>query len=429
MVREGAEPLTDEFYERMFQNERARSFLDQERVQKRLRVSLRRWMTELFATLDEDAITPAIKRQIEVGEVHARIRLPIDLVQAGIRVLKRGMRRRIDFAPLDQSERMLAMVYVSDLLHLADSLMNQAYLHDVQEVVRNDEAYRLVLQKRGVIFERARQRAALSEWAEALFLSAWGPSKLPAGLLLRDSEFGIWMHHKGAVIFDDSDEYRSVIDAIQSMDRDFLPRLNDVGQERQHADSAIASIKSLLDLIRFRVNDLFEQAGGQDDGLDMETQLPDRRYLPSILNREMQTHMESGRDFCLLLIDVTFPTMEGASNTGTRSRLRQVAADVIAQCKRTTDHLFRYDASRFLLVAVECSRGKASDLAANLRERLQHGIHTGNVQGIWTPVNSHVAIGIVEYDRHPDYQYFIQRAETALAEASLGKGSRSSPAA
>ena len=44
-------------------------------------------MTELFATLDDTAIGAAIQRQIEVGIVHARIRLPIDLIPAGIRVL------------------------------------------------------------------------------------------------------------------------------------------------------------------------------------------------------------------------------------------------------------------------------------------------------------------------------------------------------
>ena len=31
-----------------------------------------------------------------------------------------------------------------------------------------------------------------------------------------------------------------------------------------------------------------------------------------------------------------------------------------------------------------------------------------------------IAVGIAEYDRHPDYQYLIQRAESALAEATSG---------
>ncbi|HEY9096756.1 MAG TPA: protoglobin domain-containing protein, partial [Hydrogenophaga sp.] len=95
VVREGSEPLADEFYKRMLRNERAGRFLDQAQVQKRLRASMRRWMTELFATLDDGNIVPAIGRQIEVGEVHARIRLPVDLISSGIYVLKKGIRRRL----------------------------------------------------------------------------------------------------------------------------------------------------------------------------------------------------------------------------------------------------------------------------------------------------------------------------------------------
>ena len=101
-------------------------------------------MIDLFGTLEAEQILPAIRRQIEVGAVHARIRLPIDLIPSGIRLLKRGIRRRIDFTALDASDRLIAQIYVSDLLHLADGLMTQAYFRDTHEVVRNDEAYRLI---------------------------------------------------------------------------------------------------------------------------------------------------------------------------------------------------------------------------------------------------------------------------------------------
>ncbi len=59
-----------------------------------------------------------------------------------------------------------------------------------------------------------------------------------------------------------------------------------------------------------------------------------------------------------------------------------------------------------------------------MAEKLRHAVNTGNVQGRWTPVSPSVCIGIAEYDRHPDYQYFIQRVETALAEASLARRHR-----
>lgn len=413
VVKDGAQALTDEFYDRMQRHERASRFLDQERVSRRLRASLNAWMTELFDTQSD--LLQTIRRQIEVGAVHARIRLPIDLIPSGIRILKRGIRRRIDFAPLDASDRLLALVYVSDLLHLSDGLMNQAYFQDAQDVARNDEAYRLVTQKRSASFERARQRAALSEWAEALLLSVWNQQLPPAFNPLRDSEFGIWMHHKGQILFGDCAEFRSLLESIDTMDQRLLPHLRETVQERQRVDAAIVAIKQLLDLIRFKLGELFDRSASQDDGLDIETQLPDRRYLPAILGSEMLAHQNSGRPCCLLLIEVQLPALKGVTASGSRSRLLQVAVSTLADCVRTSDHLFRFDDERFLLIAVECDRVRATQLANTIAEELRNALQAGNVQGSWTPVPSSVGIGIAEFDRHPDYQYLIQRAETALA--------------
>lgn len=425
-VRDGAHALTDDFYERMQQNPRAKGFLDQERVQKRLRASLRQWMIDLFSTLDAEQIPGAIRRQIEVGTVHARIRLPIELIPAGIRVLKRGIRRRIHFTALDTDERLTAQLYVSDLLHLADGLMNQAYFHDTQDVIRNDEAFRLIAQKRGSSFEKARQRAALSEWAETLLIAAWNPKEKLNITRLRDSEFGIWMHHKGAVLFEGSDEFASILETIDIMDQRVLPELHAVRSDREGTDKIINTVKQLLDLIRYKLNDLFESTFAKEEGLDHETQLPDRRYLPAILAREMKAHQASGRNFCLLLIELQFPSIGEHQNQGTRNRLLQASVEAVATCVRTTDHLFRFNEHQLLVVAVECNRVAASDLAVAMGERLRSRVNTANVQGSWKPISPSISIsiGIAEYDRHPDYQYFIQRVEAALAEAITSKRTR-----
>ena len=48
--------------------------------------------------------------------------------------------------------------------------------------------------------------------------------------------------------------------------------------DRERTDATIGAIKQLLDLIRYKLNDLFDSNMDKDDGLDHETQLPDRRY-------------------------------------------------------------------------------------------------------------------------------------------------------
>lgn len=422
VVREGATTLTENFYTRMMAHPRAATYLDQERVQKRLRATLCAWMTDLFGTLDAQQIPEAIERQLQVGVVHARIRLPLDLMSAGIRILKRGIRRRIDFTALDAADRLIAHTYVSDLLHLVDGLMNQAYFRDIQAVARADEAYRQFSSKRSIALERNHQRAALSEWAEALLMAAWRQgAPLPT---LRDSEFGVWLHHKGRVVFEHADELQSIQAAVDAMDAQLLPRLREAGDDRARIDNTLAAIKQLLDLIRLKLQSLFETVMAHDEGLDPETQLPDRRHLPATLMREMQAHQQSGRPFCLLLIDLQFPRLKGVQHAGALNRLLRAAIQAVSECVRTSDQLFRFDEHRLMLLAVECSRAKAAEMGASLSEHLRHAIQTGNVQGSWTPVSPSIHIGVAEFDQHPDYLYFIQRVETALAEAMSDRRSR-----
>lgn len=423
-ARDGADALADEFYERMMLRTRAHAFLDQESVQTRLRASMRRWLIELFATLDEDDLIKAIPRQIEVGVMHARIRLPIDLITAGFRVLKKGLRRRIDFTALDSHERYQALMYVSDLLHLVDSLMTQAYLRDAQEVVRNDEAYRRVTRKRSAAYERAKQRAALSEWAEGLLIDMLHQRPGIVPQRLRDSEFGVWMHHKGRVMFESLPDYQDLLTSIDTLDNVLLPKLmSDTTSEGFH-EAVIGSVKGSLDLIRLKLNGLFEAITNPDEGLDEETQLLDRRYLPAILAREMQAHANNQLVFCLLLVNISFPSLKGLETAGMRARLLQAAVNTLQDCVRTTDHVFRFDEHRFLVIAVETSRGKAGELGNRIMEELRHALQSGHHQGTWKPVTPGVAVGVAEYDRHPDYQWLIQRAENALAQALQASRSR-----
>jgi len=417
VVKEGADVLADDFYQRMMADQRATRFLDQERVQTRLRGSLKRWMIELFGTLNDSDVPASIGRQVDIGVVHARIRLPIDLIAAGIRILKRGIRRRIDFAPLDANDRLLALLYISDLLHLADGLMNMGYLRNTQEVVRNDEAYRLVAQRKNSSVELARQRAALSEWAETLLLSVWdaGGGRVPAPL--RETPFGIWIHHKGQLLFGECDEFLELRDAIDIMDQQLLPRLRAAMGERERLESTIGTIRHLLDMIRFRMNELFAGIALRDDGLDTETMLPDRQYLPAILSRAMQSHLESGRPCCLMLIDIVMPSATMHEESGIQARLMHTAAHLLSECVRTTDHVFRFAESQFMVVAVETSRQSAHQLAEQITEQIRHALQSVYVNGSITPASPSVHIGVCEYDRHPDYQYFIQRCMDALAQS------------
>lgn len=410
----GAVELTDGFYEYMLSHSVGSMFLDLQLVDKRLRKSMEQWLDALFST--EVSAQDALHLQATVGKVHARIRVPMELIQSGLRILKQSIHQRLDRSGLDELVRAHAKEYVSDMFCLAGGAMTLAYLASAQEALRNEVSYRLVTQKKSASFERVRQRAALSEWAETAFLSAWSRSSKPLSHL-RESEFGVWMHHKGSVLFGDAPDLKVIFELIADLDTRLLPVLQSHPVDDGVFESAIEAVRQRLGLIRLKLGDLFDQLSAQQEGLDIDTQLPDRRYLPAILSNELRTHLDEDKTCSLLIIDIDLAGPEGQIDAGARGRLLRSVATVITDCAHTGDQLFRFDEHRFLLIAVECDATCAARMAHRVAEEVSAALQAFNRQGHWTPIQTGVCIGVAEYDRHPDYMYFLQRAEAALQVA------------
>ncbi|HEU0283155.1 MAG TPA: protoglobin domain-containing protein, partial [Gallionella sp.] len=90
LVRQQAAALTATFYRIMLSDEEARTFLDNELVNQRLQAAIQRWLCELFADGEQDP-EAIYKHQCHIGEVHARIQVPIALVMRGARMLKHAI--------------------------------------------------------------------------------------------------------------------------------------------------------------------------------------------------------------------------------------------------------------------------------------------------------------------------------------------------
>lgn len=416
VIRTGVEQLTQDFYDRMLADERAHAFLQPDQVQTRLKRMLQHWIVELFSANAEGEIVQAIRRQVDVGVMHARIRLPADLISSGIRVVRRQIRRRIEFAALDHVERIVANTLVSDLLHLADGLMIQAYIRDIEDVSRKDEAYRQILQTTNLTHEHSRQRAVLAEWVETLMMAVWeGTRPLPR---LRESAFGVWLHHKGAILFENMCGLEDLRLAVQVLDQNLLPRLESVEQDASGRSALFGAVKENISIIRLHISESFERMQASDSGLDAETQMADRRYLPAVLGRVIQAHRDNGRTFTLTLINVAARVPEGRIQNHAQRRLMQVAAHHVIDGLRSTDHVFRYGDTQCLVIAIETPKTKAQQLAIALRERLIHGLQSTSVNGMVSPMMPSIEVGIAEYDGHPDYHYLLQRVESALRDAA-----------
>ena len=119
---------------------------------------------------------------------------------AGARILKNEIALRLRASDLDGMAASVATQYVCNLFDLAIEQMSRAFMRDVNRGARNDEAYRLFALGQNISTERER-RAALLEWSQAVLIGLH--YRAPEQVLprLAASEFGLWLHHKGGVLF------------------------------------------------------------------------------------------------------------------------------------------------------------------------------------------------------------------------------------
>ncbi len=78
--------------------------------------------------------------QKKVGEVHARVHIPMHLVMTGARILKNEIAMRLRASDLDGIAASVATQYVCNLFDLAVEQMSRAFMRDISRGARNDEA-------------------------------------------------------------------------------------------------------------------------------------------------------------------------------------------------------------------------------------------------------------------------------------------------
>src|SRR5690554_7339633 len=83
--------LASHFYGVMLAHKEAAQFLSHEEVKTRLSRSMENWITNLYNSSEAADIQSVIAHQTRIGEVHARVSIPVHLVLRGARLLKQRL--------------------------------------------------------------------------------------------------------------------------------------------------------------------------------------------------------------------------------------------------------------------------------------------------------------------------------------------------
>ena len=410
--------LAQRFYDILLQDARARRFLSHEQVKDRLQPAMQRWLNQLLCT-DAEGVAMAVAAQRVIGDVHARVGIPVDLVTRGARVLKHELFVRVRGLASDADTAFAAIDCLSATMDIAMEGMTLAYTHARERSSRTDAAYRLFSLVQNVSTERERQRALLLDWENTLLYTLAGHTCDGEGASLATSEFGLWFTHKGVPSFGESSETQQVSRLVARIDACLVRAKSDDTAQRL---AVLPPIREDLATIRSLMTLLFERIGELDAGSDALTNLLNRRFLPTVLRREIELATRNQTPFSLLLLDLDhFKAINDGHGHDAGDRALQHVAALLGQLTRGSDYLFRYGGEEFVVVLVAASESQAMVIAESLRRQIaQSPVSLANGQQL----DLSASIGVAAHDGHPDYERLMARADAAMYAAKRGGRNR-----
>lgn len=416
---DNAEQLAGHFYNTMLADRAASAFLSNDDVHNRLHFSMQRWLSALFSAVDTDAALRLIAEQRKVGEIHARINIPVHLVLRGARHIKDHFIYLLSQASdLPQQQAVAAVRLVSDTIDLAMEIMGHAYSVSHDRNSRAEEAYRLFAITQNITNEKDQQKAALLDWENQLmFEQAVGHSAAHLPRICR-SDFGLWLRHKAVHAFEGSSEIEWVLETMEQIDQVILPLFPGATTDQFSEQSRIQLLRDLREKvkgIRFHMDSLFDQNNELEAGRDVLTRLLNRKFLPVVLTKQI-SHANNHRSvFTLLMIDIDhFKQVNDSYGHQAGDSVLQQLGLMLVNNSRSGDYLFRLGGEEFMLVLVDTDITGARSMAEKLRQNIQQEEFL-LPQG--QKLNVTVSIGAAAYDGHPDYLHLMHRADEALYKA------------
>lgn len=409
--------LASYFYEQMLGDAVVSQFLSHDQVQERLHGSMQRWITTIFSARTDTDLLPIVAQQIHIGEVHARIGIPVHLVLRGARCLKERFVDLLHADPELQGDKShMATRLAMGVIDTAMEIMSQTYSSANDRNSRAEEAYRLFSVSQHVGSERERQRAALLAWENQLmFDQAVGAdaAQLPR---LGSSEFGLWFRHKGAHAFHGSTEAAMILDAIDRVDEVLLPMFTLAPASSQ--ENRVLCLRELRDAtksIAYHLDFLFAQNNELEAGRDVLTRLLNRKFLPVVLSKEINFSRQRKSSFALLAIDIDhFKQVNDRYGHEAGDMVLQQMAAILTNSSRGGDYIFRMGGEEFLVLLVDTKLGDAMKMAEKLRkliEREAFRLPQDNT------LHLTISVGVAAHNGHPDYQRVLRQADDALYRA------------
>ncbi|WP_437889386.1 diguanylate cyclase [Phytobacter sp. V91] len=405
--------LVNLFYDYMLTHKESALFLSTEQVSTRLSHSMFNWLRTVLGSTAED-VPELLAKQREIGIVHARIGLPIDLVARGARKIKDELYRLLKAKETIPAPLLSDILCFSSLaMDIAIEAMTVSYSPNYQSSMHAQEQYRLLSIYDDVNVERERQIGSLTHWENQFIYNIATGLPIADVVFLETSEFGMWFAHKGKHLLGNPELLAKMDGLLKQVDdhiasalpKESLPATD----ERMRL---LQSVRQYVGQIQLLLAAMFDALVKLENGKDSLTQLMNRRFIPTIIRREISLALNSAKPFVLAMLDIDhFKKINDRYGHNAGDVTLKTIAATIYDHFRSSDYVFRYGGEEFMVLLVESDLSQAGIILEALRRK---------IAGLTIVVSPEaqfevtVSIGMAEFDYHPDYKRLIDKADRAL---------------
>ncbi|MBF0471981.1 MAG: hypothetical protein HQL48_11495 [Gammaproteobacteria bacterium] len=282
-IRDRIEPTVTLFYKELLNDEDAKYFLDSDLVRERLQSSLIDWLQRIFSPKSAKSLNKLITFQKSIGNVHARINIPMHLVVEGMRIIRREIINFLAASAIPREELVKLVVLVGEILDHNLSLINESYVRHLASYDRNAHAMRLSLSPAAQAMECEKLRSSLRSWQIQLWKAMTRQEREGDLTSLGRSEFGLWIFHKIPMTLPNLSQIEGIHQNIQAID--CLIGRNHVSTSylRGIDSEKIIGIEEEIRSIELKLDMMIEETLEQESGRDPLTKVFNRRFLDSVV--------------------------------------------------------------------------------------------------------------------------------------------------
>lgn len=411
--------LAREFYRVMLSDDDAKLYLDHNQVESRMFNMFDAWARGVLRPLRAADAADLQAAHTRLGEVHARVSIPMDFIYHGMQVIKTRCFSRFIEDCLDSNPTVLkpGVEYINDLFDTALSVISAAYLKRSLSDERSAQALRFRMASADLSIECERMKTELVLWTRDL-LFANSTAAVQYDCDVYSSAFGAWLTHKAPIYFASVEGLGQLRGVVAILDE----KARAVAEHQATGDAAkrdrlLSQFKRTADEVFWHLDQLVEQTQRDLDSKDPVTHLYNRRFLDSILRRENHIAKTGNESFALIMLDIDdFKGLNDSYGHAVGDRVLGEVASIILRAIRQTDFCFRYGGDELLILLTNATIDTAKVRAQTILRAVREAVILTDAG---TEVRTTISVGCAAYIGHPDYETVTKRADAALYNAKM----------